>query len=440
MFNHSVVLETVYRQDPKEKQFLGLLEEFALGECSNKSLKFIKDELSEKELNCQDFGIPFVPHIFCTNFDVTFFNLSQRDKMPGEKYIYTSIDTCNDEILNKVTLAEKHLVLKIGAEVILLYNISSKLTNGTRGQVIQLEEDGPTVNFYNVGITCKLTRVSWFTYESGSSCDVIGQRNQYPLKLAWGITVHKSQGQTLQAAYVHSGREFVAGQLYVAASRVSSPEGLSILQFNPASLIKANNRVVDFYKKVSLSELLLDHQCCRNKIVDIQPTVVDFQFIDDPLFDEPLSSSDLAEIDAFCQTYFVSSVDSECEAGQVDEGVEVDEGGSSSCHKDHPDVMDNDRIHSFLEELKDTSTQASVSGSLASKINNLITSLQQPESLSKEVNKNIKNKKDGSTSYDFKSIMATEFSILNMEQLDSEFSAVIGSKNFNLEHHCVKTS
>ena len=106
--------------------------------------------------------------------------------------------------------------------------------------------------------------------------------------------------------------------------------------------------------------------------------------------------------------------------------------------------MDDDRIHSFLEELKDTSTQASVSGSLAFKINNLIASLQQPESLpkvktfieiqwtrlSKEVNKNIKNKKDGSTSYDFKSIMATEFSILNMEQLDSEFSAVIGSKNF----------
>ena len=113
-------------------------------------------------------------------------------------------------------------------------------------------------------------------------------------------------------------------------------------------------------------------------------TVVDFQFIDDPLFDEPLSSIDLAEIDAFCQTYFVSSVDSECEAGQVDEGVEVDEGGSSSCHKEtHPDLMDNDRIHSFLEELKDTSTQASVSGSLAFKINNLIASLQQPESLPK---------------------------------------------------------
>ena len=139
--------------------------------------------------------------------------------------------------------------------MILLYNISSKLTNGTRGRVIQLEEDGPTVNFYNVGITCTLTQVSWFAYESGSSCDVIGQRNQYPLKLAWGITVHKSQGQTLQAAYVHSGREFVAGQLYVAASRVSSPEGLSILQFNPACLIKQITELLTFTRKLVYQSL-----------------------------------------------------------------------------------------------------------------------------------------------------------------------------------------
>ena len=63
MFNHSVVLETVYRQDPKKKHFLGLLEEFALGECSNKSLKFIKDELSEKRAK-----LPGLWYSICTTY------------------------------------------------------------------------------------------------------------------------------------------------------------------------------------------------------------------------------------------------------------------------------------------------------------------------------------------------------------------------------------
>ena len=132
----------------------------------------------------------------------------------------------------------------------LLYNISNKLTNGTRGSVVKLEEDGPTVYFYQVGITTKLSRTSWFAYKPGTSNQVIGERSQFPLKLAWGITVHKSQGQTLPAAYIHSGKEFVAGQLYVAASRVSSYQGVSILGFNSKCLIRADKRVVHFYQNI----------------------------------------------------------------------------------------------------------------------------------------------------------------------------------------------
>ena len=186
VFGHSVVLEKVYRQDPKEKQFLGILDEFALGESSDDSLIYLKSELCEKQLHCQNFGIPFVTDIFCNNFDTTFFNMNELDKLPGEKRLYVSVDSCKDEILNKVTIAERNLILNVDAEVMLLYNIRSKLTNGTRGTVVKLEEDGPTVNFYKVGITCKLSRASWFAYKPGTSYPVIGQRDQLPLKLAGG--------------------------------------------------------------------------------------------------------------------------------------------------------------------------------------------------------------------------------------------------------------
>lgn len=107
VFGHSVVLEKVYRQDSKEKQFLGLLDEFALGECSDDSLSYLKEELCDKKLHCVDFGIPFLPHIFCDNFDATFLNIKKLDKLPGERKIYVSVDSCKEEILNKVTIAEK---------------------------------------------------------------------------------------------------------------------------------------------------------------------------------------------------------------------------------------------------------------------------------------------------------------------------------------------
>jgi ATP-dependent DNA helicase PIF1 len=457
VFSHSIVLKEVYRQDPKEKLFLSLLDEFAMGECSEESLRFVQDDLCNKKLNHQDFGIPFVPHIFCNNFDATYFNLNELDKLPGERHMYTSIDTCREEILNKVTIAEKHLVLKIGAEVILLYNLSNKLTNGTRGQVTKLEADGPTVNFYNVGITCKLTRASWFAYKTASSCHVIGQRDQYPLKLAWGITAHKSQGQTLLAAHVHSGREFVPGQLYVAASRVSTVKGLSLLQFNPDQLIKANSKVVEFYKNVNLSLPLHNHQCCKNKIIETEMTDAGFQYeIDeDPLYDELFSSGDLANIDAVCQSYFDSSVDSECVLDTVDQCLLLEEPESCDPELHDPETClpDNICVHSFLEKLKDTSVQACVNDSLGMKINNLIRILQGPEvlpkvktfigiqwdRLSQAIKENIKKKKDGSTSYDFKGIMAAEVSILNMKDLSNEFSEVLGHNIFSVEHHCLIT-
>ncbi|CAB4037363.1 ATP-dependent DNA helicase PIF1, partial [Paramuricea clavata] len=236
VFGHSVMLEKVYRQDPKEKQFLNLLDEFAMGECSDESLAYLRNELCDKQLDSKDFGVAFIPRIFCTNFDATFFNMNELDKLPGERKVYKSVDTCSEEILNKVTIAERELILKVGAKVMLLYNVATKLTNGLRGIVVKLEEDGPTVNFSTVGITCKLGKSSWFAYKSSTSNCVVGQREQFPLKLAWGITAHKSQGQTLPAAYIHSGKEFVAGQLYVAASRVSSQKGVSVLGFNPTRL------------------------------------------------------------------------------------------------------------------------------------------------------------------------------------------------------------
>jgi hypothetical protein len=118
--------------------------------------------------------------------------MEELQKLPGEIKTYLANDSCCRSILDKVTIAEKCLNLKEGAEVMLIYNLSQKLTNGTRGRVVKLEDKGPMVNFYEVGICCVLQPVTWFAYKLGTSNAIIGQRTQFPLKLAWGITTHKS--------------------------------------------------------------------------------------------------------------------------------------------------------------------------------------------------------------------------------------------------------
>lgn len=207
------------------------LSSYCQGKSQRETATFIKEELSKKHLHSVDTGSEFIPHIFCNNFYANYFNVSELIKLPGEIKVYHSNDSMDERLLDKVTIAESRLHLKVGAEVMLIYNLSTKLRNGTRGKVVLLEDDGPSVEFTKVGITMKIQKCTWFAYEQGTS-KIIGERQQFPLKLAWAFTVHKAQGQTMAAAVVHSGNEFTPGQLYVACSRVTSKEGLSVTGFS----------------------------------------------------------------------------------------------------------------------------------------------------------------------------------------------------------------
>ena len=320
-----------------------------------------------------------------------------------------------------------------------------------RGRVVKLEEDGPTVNFYPVGITLKLSRVSWFAYKPETRNEIVGQRSQFPLKLAWGITAHKSQGQTLPAAYIHSGKKFVAGQLYVAASRVSSQEGVSIMGFNPTRLIKADKRVVDFYQTINSIPSSSDYQCCRKKTIDIQmirSSCEDMQCLEDQE-EDGCFTDDFIHIDNLCSSYYSQEEDS----GTSLLMTNLEDILKQALADKEISVPEDLYIHSFLENLKDFSPQALVNGSLGMKINNLITQLQKPDFLPKMeyfiriqwarvtqvIQESMKKKNDGAINYNFKSILATEMNILNADHLASEFSAVLQHKDLQVEHHCLIT-
>ena len=142
--------------------------------------------------------------------------------------------------------------LKIGAQVMLTRNrdLEKNLVNGSRGVVERFETNRdrnpiPVVRFDN-GVITRIDPVeaARFNADGGEGCLV---RMQVPLKLAWAVTIHKSQGSTLTRASLDISSAFEYGQCYVALSRVRSLDGLWLER--PAELrnIMVSPQVVDFF-------------------------------------------------------------------------------------------------------------------------------------------------------------------------------------------------
>ena len=140
---------------------------------------------------------------------------------------------------------------------------SLKIVNGSRGKVVGFDEvtDLPIVEF-EMGETFVMQKHRWEIKESMSPKSGLIRIEQIPLILAWAITIHKSQGSTLESVIVDAGDCWADGQLYVAFSRVKTLEGLKLINFSPKS-VKTNQKVLDFYKSISgtkRSPILIDEE------------------------------------------------------------------------------------------------------------------------------------------------------------------------------------
>lgn len=151
---------------------------------------------------------------------------------------------------------ENELVLAIGAQVMLIRNglstTGERLTNGEIGEVVAFEQEGPRVLFRS-GVETVVGRALWerITYAKDDQDEIVeepvGKFEQIPLRLAWAITVHKSQGQTLDSALLQMEMQArTHGQLYVALSRVRSMEGLYLRRRLTPKDLSFNKRVREF--------------------------------------------------------------------------------------------------------------------------------------------------------------------------------------------------
>ncbi len=156
--------------------------------------------------------------------------------------------------LDKSAPCQDDLKLCEDVQVLLLYNLDfdKGLVNGSRGIVTKFEQGLPVVEFLN-GHEVLVETHSWTIKDEESGFTV--SKSQIPLKLAYALSVHKSQGMSLDLVEIDIGNSvFEAGQAYVALSRVRTLEGLFILDFAPER-IRAHPKVKAFYGKILKEKL-----------------------------------------------------------------------------------------------------------------------------------------------------------------------------------------
>jgi ATP-dependent DNA helicase PIF1 len=201
---------------------LDLLEAMRRGDVGELHEAALQERLREKRP-----GDLVVTRLYSHNMDVDAINTRHlRDiAEPGKVYeMQTSGVTAKIEQLQKSVLAPESLELKIGAEVMFV--------NGTRGRVVDFVDDLPLVELPS-NREIKVERHSWKLEEDGR---VRAEVAQLPLRLAWAITIHKSQGMSLDAAEIDLSRSFTPGMGYVALSRVRSIDGVYLTGINQMAL------------------------------------------------------------------------------------------------------------------------------------------------------------------------------------------------------------
>jgi ATP-dependent exoDNAse (exonuclease V) alpha subunit len=160
-----------------------------------------------------------------------------------------------EEQLDGKLPADVHLKLKLGAQVMFIKNDPLKRwVNGTVGKLVKLDQD--TIRVRVDGKTYPVEREQWseITYEYNAQTKAIkeqtkGTFKQFPVKLAWAMTIHKSQGKTFDRAVIDMGSgAFAHGQTYVALSRCRTLEGLRLnRRIGPADVI-VDQRVAEYYR------------------------------------------------------------------------------------------------------------------------------------------------------------------------------------------------
>lgn len=243
-----IELKKIYRQS--DARFINLLEHFRTGNVSFGDLREINSRVMASPSALEEDAMRIT--LTAYRGDAAAINDAKLGDLHGEAFTYKAEYEGTVDKLKDVV--DDTLILKEGAQVMFLRNDRlGRWANGTIGRVASLDENGVTVSLEN-GEEVEVEKQTWeaFEYEyveSSKTCQptVVGSVTQYPLRLAWAITIHKSQSLTFDKVDIDMGRgAFTCGQAYVALSRARSFAGLRLVSPLGYNSVRVSRDILSF--------------------------------------------------------------------------------------------------------------------------------------------------------------------------------------------------
>ncbi|HNM31278.1 MAG TPA: helix-turn-helix domain-containing protein [Chitinophagales bacterium] len=271
---HNIEFSRIYRQS--DEKFIRLLNKVRNNEMTEDDFDALNERYQPEIVTELEDFITLSTH----NVKVDRINQQQLQKLEGEAYEFKAF--IEGDFYENSYPTEANLVFKAGAQVMFIRNDSSaekRFYNGKLATIKKVTNNEITVVFFEDGNEFVVEKEKWenikYNYNAGTDKieeEVIGSFLQYPLRLAWAITIHKSQGLTFEKAVIDAGWAFAAGQVYVALSRCTTINGLYLSTPITASAIRSDQRIVDFTANYLSSEDNLRQQLpfCKMEYAKVQ--------------------------------------------------------------------------------------------------------------------------------------------------------------------------
>jgi DNA-binding transcriptional ArsR family regulator len=252
-----IELQKIYRQN--EQKFIDLLNNIRNNELTEYDFDLLRERHQPVFKNRQGY-VTLTTH----NSQADIINNEELRKLPDQVFQYQAI--ISGDFSETAYPADKVISLKVGTSIMFIKNDTDEVKryyNGKLATVTKLSPDEITVSFSESEEPFVLRREVWnniqYRYNNEKDLveeDVLGTFSQYPIRLAWAITIHKSQGLTFQKAIVDAGRSFAPGQVYVALSRCTSLEGLILTSPITQNQIQTDPVVVAYSEQLQREHAL----------------------------------------------------------------------------------------------------------------------------------------------------------------------------------------